>query len=365
MSFISSIIQNETIKNLISKILFYLINLIFNGLILRSINLNIIGLANIHLELIYTTILFLTRESLRHNVPKLNNIHSVYHYINLIWFIISIGITFISFILILTLFIRMNSSNILLIPYYNQTCFMYACAAFIELLSEPFYLLITVTRNYSINIYIQFIASIIGFGLQTYLIINNPECSLYYYGIGYIIYSLIITLSYYIYFLKHKKEKRRELFIISSFSDLLLKPTSPFVDHKLVNNTLKFFKQGISIKILTEGEKYLMIFFNLISYEQQGIYHIIYLLTNIFPRLIFSTIEQISLNYFQQTFSRTKLNENINQNNYFIPDDQMLLKRRKDDQTISRNNYQPPTPNGMTHLISSFSIEKYYSRLQT
>ncbi len=158
-----------------------------------------------------------------------------------------------------------------------------------------------------------------------------------YYGFGYIIYSFLITLSYYIYFLKHKKEERRHLFVISSFSDLLLKATSPFVDHKLVNETFRFFKQGISIRILTEGEKYLMIFFYLISDEEQAIFHMIYILGSIFPRLIFSTIEQISLNYFQQTFSIIKTDRTIISNNQFI----------QDDQTAFTNNQKPLTPNGI------------------
>jgi len=135
--------------------------------------------------------------------------------------------------------------------------------------------------------------------------------------------------------------------VISSFSDLFLKATSPFVDHKLVNETFQFFKQGISIRILTEGEKYLMIFFCLISDEEQAIFHMIYILGSIFPRLIFSTIEQISLNYFQQTFSIIKTDRTIISNNQFIQDDQMLLKRRQDDQTVVKNNQKPLTPNGI------------------
>jgi hypothetical protein len=125
--------------------------------------------------------------------------------------------------------------------------------------------------------------------------------------------------------------------VISSFSDLLLKATSPFVDHKLVNETFRFFKQGISIRILTEGEKYLMIFFYLISDEEQAIFHMIYILGSIFPRLIFSTIEQISLNYFQQTFSIIKTDRTIISNNQFI----------QDDQTAFTNNQKPLTPNGI------------------
>ncbi|CAF1380319.1 unnamed protein product, partial [Rotaria sordida] len=79
-----SLIRSKTILNLNSKLLFGLINILVNGLIIRYVNLNIIGIANIRLKLYYTTILFISRESLRYNIPYLNNIRSIYHYINLI-----------------------------------------------------------------------------------------------------------------------------------------------------------------------------------------------------------------------------------------------------------------------------------------
>jgi oligosaccharide translocation protein RFT1 len=301
------IINNESLLNLNCKIIFHLINLIFNSLIIRNIDLNLIGIVNIHLELFYSTILFLSRESLRHNIPKLNDIHSIYHYINLIWLIIPFGFYFILFSLFLTLFIQINPNEKFL-PDYNQACFMYGLSAFIQLLSEPFYLLSTLTQNYRVNIYIQFIASIIGFGFQTILIIKNPDSALFYYGFGHIIYSILITLFYYFYFLIQKSEDRSRLFLIKSLNDLLIKPTSPFIDDKLLNETFKSLKKQISMRILTEGEKYLITMFSLISYEEQGIYHLIYLLGSFFPRFIFPTIEQISFDYFQQIFSQTKIN---------------------------------------------------------
>jgi oligosaccharide translocation protein RFT1 len=199
------------------------------------VNLNLIGIVNIHFELFYSTILFLSRESLRRNIPKLTHIHSIYHYINLIWLIIPFGFLFLFFSLFLILFIPTNS-NEKFFPDYNKACFMYGLAAFIELLSEPFYLLSTLTRNYRIDIYIEFIASIIGFAFQTILIIKNPDSALFYYGFGYIIYSILITSFYYFYFLIQKREDRSHLFLIKSLNDLLIKPISPFIDDKLLKS---------------------------------------------------------------------------------------------------------------------------------
>jgi len=60
------------------------------------------------------------------------------------------------------------------------------------------------------------------------------------------------------------------------------------------------------MKILTEGERYIMSLFNLVSYKDQGIFDTINNLGSLLPRLIFATLEESAYAYFQQTLSRTK-----------------------------------------------------------
>ncbi|CAF3767661.1 unnamed protein product [Rotaria sp. Silwood1] len=321
---ILTVFGTRTILNLICKVLFRCLHFILNGLILRRIDLKIIGIANVRLQLLYTTILFLSRESFRRTVPKLNDLRSIHHYINLIWFIIPISLSIISFTLPVTLFIQTDNAE--KYSFYYQSCLFYALAAFIELLSEPFYLLATVTLNYHINIYIEMFASTLGFTIQAILVYKNAEYALYYYGFGYIIYSLLITLSYYIFFLTRNKQERQRLFLISSFNDLIIKPTHPYIDTKLSNETKTFFWQGIWMKFLTEGERYIMSLFNLVSYKDQAIYDTINNLGSLLPRLIFSTLEESAYAYFQQTLSRTKIPKDQH-----IQDDQMLIHARQDE----------------------------------
>ena len=158
---IDSIIGNEKILNLKLKLIFGLLNIIFNSLIIRSINLNVFVISNIRLELVYFTILFLTRESLRDNIPKSNKIYSISHYINLIWLTLSSGLVFIFILSLLSFFLPIHQNEPVL-PYYTTSFFLYVLSALIELLSEPLYLLISITKHHSINIYIEFITSIIG-----------------------------------------------------------------------------------------------------------------------------------------------------------------------------------------------------------
>ena len=153
--------KNEFSLNINCKLISLILNLIFNSLIIRRVNLNLIGIANIRLELLYSTILFLSRESLRGYSPNLTTIHSIYHYINLIWLILPCGFFFIFFSFFLTLFFSINRTEEFF-PYYNEAFLMYALSAFIQLLSEPFYLLAKITSNHRINILFELISSIIG-----------------------------------------------------------------------------------------------------------------------------------------------------------------------------------------------------------
>ena len=209
-STVLSAIGTRTVLNLICKLLFRFLHFFLNSLIIHHIDPNIIGIANVRLQLLYTTILFLSREAFRRTVPKLTTLHSVHHYINLTWLILPTGLFIIAFALPFTLYIQTDNAE--KYPFYYQACVFYALAAMIELLSEPFYLLATMKLNYHVNIYIEMSASMIGFSIQAILIYLNPKSALYYYGFGYIIYSLLITSSYYLYFFTRTIDERHRLF---------------------------------------------------------------------------------------------------------------------------------------------------------
>ncbi|CAF1126454.1 unnamed protein product [Adineta ricciae] len=347
-----SAIGARTILNLICKLFFRFLHFFLNALILRQIDGNILGIANVRLQLLYTTILFLSREAFRRTVPKLNSIRSIQHYINLIWAVLPAGLLMTFIWLPITLYYKTDSAE--KYPFYHQACVYYALAAFIELLSEPLYLLATVTLNYQINIYIEMFASTLGFTIQAFLVYRHSESALYYYGLGYIVYALLITSTYYLYFLTRTKQNRQRLFLITSLQDLMIKPTSPFVDSSVWNETTTFFKQGVWMKILTEGERYVMSLFNLISYKDQGVFDIINNLGSLLPRLIFSTLEESAYAYFRQTLSRTKT-----VNDQHVRDDEMLVHPRKDEPTIASS---PTSTEQQTIKQNAFTFYNYLLR---
>ncbi|CAF3551413.1 unnamed protein product, partial [Rotaria sp. Silwood2] len=199
------------------------------------------------------------------------------------------------------------------------------------------------------------------FSISTILILRNVQSALLYYGFAYLIYSIIITSSYYIFFLIIRKEERYRLYRILSLNDLFIKLIHPFVDHKFLNNIIKNLKQDIINNILIDAHLYIIIIYSLISYEDQAILHIICLLELFFPSILFSTIQQISFNYFQQLFSTINKDGTILLNHQFIQDNHILSNERQDNQSFYQYNRQPSTPNGIYirfRKINKFLTEK-------
>jgi len=65
-----------------------------------------------------------------------------------------------------------------------------------------------------------------------------------------------------------------------------------------------FFKQGILKQLLTEGERYLMTFFDILTFEEQGVYDLVSNLGSLAARFVFLPIEESAYFYFAQTLQR-------------------------------------------------------------
>ena len=68
--------------------------------------------------------------------------------------------------------------------------------------------------------------------------------------------------------------------------------------------TLSFLKQGVTKQILTEGERYVMTLFSVMSFNQQGIYDVVNNLGSLAARFLFRPIEDSLYFYFSQSIRR-------------------------------------------------------------
>lgn len=70
--------------------------------------------------------------------------------------------------------------------------------------------------------------------------------------------------------------------------------------------TWSFFKQSFLKQILTEGERYVMTFLNVLNFADQGVYDIVNNLGSLVARLIFQPIEESFYIFFAKVLEREK-----------------------------------------------------------
>jgi len=132
-------------------------------------------------------------------------------------------------------------------------------------------------------------------------------------------HSLVYIGLYYLYFLQHaarqstvsnadQKSNRKTFgFPVRMLSDVLPQFTSnsnSYFDPSYKALVLSFFKQSLLKQFLSEGEKYIMTVFNILSMGQQGVYDIINNLGSIAARFIFLPIEESYYVLFSQLLIR-------------------------------------------------------------
>ena len=76
------------------------------------------------------------------------------------------------------------------------------------------------------------------------------------------------------------------------------------MDWTLARLTWSFFKQSFLKQILTEGERYVMTFLNVLSFGDQGIYDIVNNLGSMVARFIFLPIEESFYVFFAKVLER-------------------------------------------------------------
>jgi oligosaccharide translocation protein RFT1 len=78
------------------------------------------------------------------------------------------------------------------------------------------------------------------------------------------------------------------------------------LDQASLKLSSSFFLQTFLKQLLTEGERYVMTFFNVISLSEQGIYDVVNNLGSLAARLVFKPIEDSGYTLFSQTVSRVE-----------------------------------------------------------
>uniref|UniRef100_A0A8C0GBC7 Protein RFT1 homolog n=1 Tax=Chelonoidis abingdonii TaxID=106734 RepID=A0A8C0GBC7_CHEAB len=290
------------------QILFRVITFGLNAFTLRYVSKEMIGLVNVRLTLLYSTIVFLAREAFRRACLSGSTKRNWTKTINLLWLTVPLGVCwslFLGWIWLQLLEVPDPNS----IPYYKIGVVAFGLSAVVELLGEPFWVLAQAHLFIRLKVIAESLSIISKCILTVILVVLYPQWGLYIFSLAQLLYTSILVLCYVMYFMKFlgSPEATKKSFPVSRMTDLLpnlIEDQVNLVDWKEAKLTWSFFKQSFLKQMLTEGERYVMTFLNVLNFGDQGVYDIVNNLGSLVARFIFLPIEESFYIFFAKVLER-------------------------------------------------------------
>lgn len=298
--------------NMVLQIVFRFGTFFMNAVLLRHISREILGIVNVRLTLLYTTILFISREPFRKaclsrsenaNKSKSNQKGTI----NLIWICMVVGFVS-SFCLSLLWIYCFDKPSVSLIHQYKRCTILFALSCLHELLIEPLWIYGQRFSFITLKVILEGVFVTLRCVLSVILVIFVPNLGLYAFGIAFIVSSLVYVALYYGYFwwyIKNSFKEEDKILPFTNFRELFPDFTTP-CDLHYRDLVLSFYKQSLLKQFLTEGERYIMTVFSILSFAEQGVYDVINNLGSLAARFIFMPIEESYYTYFSQVLMRGK-----------------------------------------------------------
>uniref|UniRef100_A0A8C2SM08 Protein RFT1 homolog n=1 Tax=Capra hircus TaxID=9925 RepID=A0A8C2SM08_CAPHI len=197
------------------------------------------------------------------------------------------------------------------VPHYGTGVVMFGFSAVVELLGEPFWVLAQAHMFVKLKVIAESLSVILKSVLTALLVLWLPHWGLYVFSLAQLFYTTVLVLCYVIYFAKilgSPESAKQQALPVSSMTDLLPSMTKSraFVNWEEAKLTWSFFKQSFLKQILTEGERYVMTFLNVLNFGDQGVYDIVNNLGSLVARLIFQPIEESFYIFFAKVLEREK-----------------------------------------------------------
>nr|XP_012627038.1 protein RFT1 homolog isoform X1 [Microcebus murinus] len=297
-------------SGLLMQVLFRLITFVLNAFILRFLSKEIVGVVNVRLTLLYSTTIFLAREAFRRACLSGGAQQDWSQTLNLVWLTVPLGVFWSLFLGWVWLqLLEVPDPDV--IPHYRTGVVLFGLSAVVELLGEPFWVLAQAHMFIKLKVITESLSVILKSVLTAFLVLWVPHWGLYIFSLAQLFYTTILVLCYVIYFTKllsSPESTKQQTLPVSRITDLLPSITRSrnFVNWKEAKLTWSFFKQSFLKQILTEGERYMMTFLNILNFGDQGVYDIVNNLGSLVARLIFQPIEESFYIFFAKVLEREK-----------------------------------------------------------
>ncbi|XP_049718358.1 protein RFT1 homolog [Elephas maximus indicus] len=297
-------------SGLLTQVLFRLITFVLNAFILRFLSKEIVGIVNVRLTLLYSTTIFLAREAFRKACLSGGAQRDWSQTSNLLWLTVPLGVFWSLFLGWVWLqLLEVPDPNV--VPHYGTGVVLFGLSAVVELLGEPFWVLAQAHMFVKLKVIAESLSVILKSVLTACLVLCLPHWGLYIFSLAQLFYTTVLVLCYVIYFMKllgSSESTKQQTLPISRMTDLLpsITGSGAFVNWKEARLTWSFFKQSFLKQILTEGERYVMTFLNVLNFGDQGVYDIVNNLGSLVARLIFQPIEESFYVFFAKVLEREK-----------------------------------------------------------
>uniref|UniRef100_A0A674MZI3 Protein RFT1 homolog n=1 Tax=Takifugu rubripes TaxID=31033 RepID=A0A674MZI3_TAKRU len=291
--------------NVLLQVMFRVLTFLLNAFTLRFVSKELIGVVNVRLTLLYSTLVFLSREAFRRaclsGVSGSN--YSWRQVINLLWLTLPLSVVWAALLVWVWLWL-LEVPDPQSVPHYGSAVVLFALSGVQELLAEPLWVLAQAHMFVRLKVVAESLAMVAKCSVTVVLVVLAPKWGLYIFSAAHLLYTGSLVLCYVIYFIKFlgSEEAAKKRFPLHHVGDLL--PSRPLVDWTLARLTWSFFKQSFLKQILTEGERYVMTFLNVLSFGDQGVYDIINNLGSMVARFIFLPIEESFYIFFAKVLER-------------------------------------------------------------
>ena len=277
-----------------------------NVILLRYISKDLLGLVNVRLMLLFNTIYCLSTEPCLRTCLSRDKGSKVIppSIINTLWLSLPIGL-FWSLLCMTVWLVCFEWPGEELTGFYSAAVLCYSLAAFIEILSEPIRIITQILLLVKVKPFVEGFSLAVETLVVVMCVVMCPSYGLQAFCVARLIHSLCVSISYYTYFTYklHKNKKSRiskvnspdakSEFPFNAFHQIL--PTNPSPTTSLPINSIllwSFSKQVVLKQMITEGEKYMMTIFGLLSFEDQGIYSLVSNLGSMVVRILMLPMEE-------------------------------------------------------------------------
>lgn len=315
--------------NILLQILFRCVTFIINAWVIRNVGHEVIGIMNVRLLLLESTILFLSREPFHRACLGQKDEFHWHQIINQIWLSVPISCVLSCIFVYIWLHV-LPLGNPEHAFQYEFGCWSVAFSCILELCSANMVLVAQLFCFVKLKVILDALHIFVRTLLFLSIILYDRSLALIAFSVAQVGSIAVIVVAYYLFFYWYIKCKPlyakgalKSKFVPNNilqklysnmddfnFISLLdffpkyLGSLSTSFNKKLNTLTFSFAKQGVVKQLLTEGEKYVMSVSPVMTFTEQATYDVVNNLGSLAARFIFRPIEDSSYFYFTQMVSR-------------------------------------------------------------